>query len=465
MSRLKKYSFWYLYIGISIFLVFLFFVTKDIPFFWDGLTKSQRADWIFENNFKSLIVPNEINSGHPPLWIFLLALFWKLFGKTVLVSRVLLLLVNLCVYYQLLKLFEKLALKNVPIILVLIVCLDPTLIAQSTSLNNDMLLLFFSLFALNSILSSSYYLLILAYSGLLLTNLRGIYMLGAFSIIHLFFIYKGFVQLNRKLVLSYLIPLTIFGVFAYFQYSALGWAILKDNSHRKAVNGNANIIKNILAYIKCYLDYGRVFIVGVLILKLKSVVSLCRENDKFFKLMVSFIVVSLVLFFGTVLMSNPIGDRYYILGYILLLVIFVNIIERSISKYKKITIVTAIAVLLTGHLWIYPVTISQAWDSSLAHLNYFPVKEKMENYLEEEHIETKNIGTRLPMSYEKNAYLSSEKKDNYASFSLRKNDYIFISNVDNKTKDDDIYIVTQNWEHVKTFSQLGVFISLYKNPK
>lgn len=462
MFKVEKNKFWLFFLGGAVFLIILFLFTLNMPFFWDGLTKSQRADWIYNNNFESLIVPNEINSGHPPLWIFLLAFSWKLFGKTLLVSRLLLLVVNLGVLYELLKLLKAFSISGLSLFVVSIACIEPTLIAQSTSLNNDMLLLYFSLLALNSILSSRPLILALAYTGLLFSNLRGIYMFGAFSIIHFIFTKKSFTDGHRNYAISYMIPIGLFALFAYLQYEALGWMIIKDNSHRKVTENSYSLFKNMLAFLKCYLDYGRLFVFVVLLMFIKTLVKLISTNNNFFKLIVCFFVISLVLFLGTVPFSNPIGDRYYIFGYILLMIVLANVI--SVLKLKRVYAFIVLIGLLTGHLWIYPSIISQSWDSSLAYLNYYPVKEKMESYIEKNKIATTEIGTRLPMHYEKYAYLSLDRNNSFADFNLNLNKYVYISNIDNGTKDDDIYEVTKKWNHVQTFSQLGVYISLYKNP-
>ncbi len=45
------------------------------------------------------------------------------------------------------------------------------------------------------------------------------------------------------------------------------------------------------------------------------------------------------------------------------------------------------------------------------------------------------------------------------------NKYFLFSNVENITKDDGIEILQTNWEEVVTFSRLGVFLTLYVNPK
>src|SRR5690554_3296260 len=176
--------FYLLYTIVAVLLIVEFFYFKELPFFWDGVSKATRATWIYENDLSKFILPTEYASGHPPLWIGSLAVFWKVFGQTLWASRLLLLLINLGVFYQILIVCRHNFVASVPISLFLLVILDPTLVAQTTSLNNDMLLLFFTLLSYNALQKNKWLLYAVALTGLLLTNLRGIYCFVALVIIH-----------------------------------------------------------------------------------------------------------------------------------------------------------------------------------------------------------------------------------------------------------------------------------------
>jgi len=118
--------------------------------------------------------------------------------------------------------------------------------------------------------------------------------------------------------------------------------------------------------------------------------------------------------------------------------------------------------LITGHFWIYPSTISQAWDSSLAYLNYYPVEIKMEKYITSHNIDFKNIGTRIRLNERNLSLLNEVEFPQYSKFNINQNEYILLSNIENYTKDEELNYIRNNWHHVKSFSQLGVYIALYK---
>jgi hypothetical protein len=57
-------------------------------FFWDTVQlASKHAHFFYETDFRSIILPNEIDSGHIPTLGFYLALIWKIAGKTLMVSH------------------------------------------------------------------------------------------------------------------------------------------------------------------------------------------------------------------------------------------------------------------------------------------------------------------------------------------------------------------------------------------
>jgi len=458
----------------SIFLLVEFLLFNDLPFFWDAISKANRADWVLTHQFSSLIVPTEINSGHPPLWITSIAIFWAIFGKTIWSARLLLLLVNLGVFYQIFLLAKKSFKENISIYFVLLILIEPTLIAQTTSLNNDMLLLFFVLLGINSLFDNKQWLYTIAISGMLLTNLRGIYTSLALIIIHIWLVKSHLLDYNKKMLKAYFIGFGGFVAFLFYQYTELGWYLVTKNknysSHRE-VAGIMLFAKNSAAFLKNLLEYGRLVIwipLGILVLNFLRKKIFLKENQSF-RLLISLFVFSTIFFIGFVPFSNPMGPRYFLICYVLATILFINllfVLEVSFVK-KRILLIGACLAFLTGHFWIYPSTISQGWDSSLAYLNYYKQEELMLQYLKEEKISFSKIGTNIPLNAKENATLNPFEKvtPKFISLDVENNEFVLFSNIENQTDDDIINQLKISWTEVKTYSQLGVFITLYMNPK
>ena len=469
MNRTEKRIFF-----IAAFALILeFFFLRNLPFFWDGVSKAYRAHWIYTHDFSSLIVPTKYNSGHPPLWITSIALAWTAFGKTIWAARLLLLVVNLGAFYQLFLLCKKHFLPGVSLLFFLLVAMDPTVVAQTTILNNDMLLLFFLLLGLNSLINQKWGWYTIAITGLLLTNLRGIYCTIAFGVIHFLYVKYASLTFDKKMLRAYLIGFVIFGGFLIAQYNELGWMLISKNKnyarHREAA-GLARIAKNAAAYVKNILDFGRVFL--WIPLSLMLLVVFRNKKRKLplpsKRILIALLAFLVVFFLGFVPFSNPMGPRYLMICFLLGAILFVNLLLNSglVKRSRNILVSVIILAFVTGHFWIYPSTISQGWDSSLAYLNYFSQEEKMLDYLSENNIPFNEVGTNLPLkSYHMAQELSEVKwSPAFAEPDFATNKYFIHSNVENRTKDDGIEILETQWKEIVIFSRLGVFVTLYENP-
>ncbi len=477
-----------LYIGIGVLIVF-FFLTLDLPAFWDAKSKFLRADWLYTHQLSTLLVPTHLNSGHPPLWLWGLAGFWTMFGKSLWAARLLLLLVNIGVWVQLLRLARLLFVKHVPFVLVLLLAIEPTLLAQTTNLNNDMLLLFFVLLGLNSLIAARGLWFTIALTGMLFTNLRGIYCLIALGCIQAL-LYRflnaapgghtsipwqnPLIKSYRYTLLPYLISIGLFGLFLGYQYQELGWVIVTPNKtyagHREAV-GLMRIVKNIAAFAKNLLEYGRFLVwLPLLYLLFKLKVTKSKTLSVSSRILFLSLVVFLTVFFlGMVPFSNPMGPRYFMICNLLAILLFINLLYESqwISTLGRKLVISLVGLgFITGHFWIYPATIAQGWDSSLAYLNYFPLEQQMFTYIDKNQINTQSIGTNLPLG---NRWVSLAKNDNsedpkFSELDLSSNKYVLFSNIENSTSDQDIQTLRTQWEVIADLRQLGVFLTLYKNP-
>lgn len=469
MFRLEK-KYQTLFIGAIIFLIALFFLTRNVPFFWDAGSKSLRASWFFDNHFSQFVVPTEINAGHPPLWELLLAFFWSLTDRTLENSRLLLLIFNIGAFYQLIRFIRDQKFSQVPIWASILVLIEPTLLAQTTILNNDMMLLFFILLGLNSIYRNEIILYSLALTGVLFSNLRGVCVFG--SLLAIDFLYHYFQLKKGKqefLWISYIAPILIFSGFLVYQQNILGWFLRSPgHEHRNLAEQNL-ILKNIASIGKSILETGRIFLfglLGILILRLfktKNWKNIKQENKRLLVCLVIFLGAFSVLF---TLMTNPVNPRYYLIVYLISSILCLNLIFELIQsvKWKKVSVITLFLAFLTGHLWIYPPTISQGWDTSLAYLHYFPLKDKMDDYLVQKGISPTKVGTNLLLNKRSDHYLEPEMTEYYLDLNLSTNPYVILSNIENKTSNEDIRTLMNEWELVESYCQMGVFMNLYKNP-
>jgi len=460
--------------GVIIIFFIQFLYLNQTPFFWDAVSKAVRAKWFYDTNFSQFVLPVELNSGHPPLWPLMLSSWWKIFGVSLLSSRFLLLIINILVGFQIIKLFKNIFPKKEHTILLFIVFLEPTFLAQTTILNNDMLMLLFTLIAFNSIAYSTKkneILLTIALTGILFSNLRGMLLFLCLGTIHLLFVYFKLKKVKHS-IFPYIISVILFIIFLIYQYVTLGWVIktpsLNWASHR-SVAEFPHILKNIASVVRNFIDYGRIIILVLtfyLLYKYLEINSL-RASVSVFKLTISILVFSIGMSLFFIFFTNPIGHRYYMISYILivlLLLFLINDLKLGGYNLKKLNIVIVIA-FVTGHFWIYPSTISQGWDSSLAYLKYFKLRDKVELYIEDNNLNKNEIGTNLPLNRMQYSDLDfTINASNYSKLDLCLNKYVLLSNIENETSDEAIRTIFKNWILVKKYNNLGVYISLYKKP-
>ena len=76
------------YILLFIVATSITYFSQHIPFFWDNVSLVSRlAAYYYDTNFQNIILPNDIDPGHPPFYPLYVAAIWTIFGKTLAVSH------------------------------------------------------------------------------------------------------------------------------------------------------------------------------------------------------------------------------------------------------------------------------------------------------------------------------------------------------------------------------------------
>lgn len=446
-------------IAILIFFLIEAIILKDYPFFWDSVSKSYRAEWFLDNKFNQWTLPTKINSGHPPLWPLSLALTWSLFGKTLLASRLLMAILNTFVFYQAYLFLKKFIKRKALLLFLLLFLIEPTFLAQTTVMNNDILLLGFTFLGLNSVINNNKLLQSLALAGILLTNLRGIGVFSAFALIDILTKKKSL----KEFILIYFTSAIPFTIYLIYQYHTLGWILFTPspnwNGQRKIIS-IVQMTRNIAVIGFDLFIYGKflIFIIGTfLLIKYKD---LLKDNKTRF-LLISFFSFLIVLSLMFIPFSNPIGVRYYMVVYWIGLAIIARVLYLKQNHIKKVFLLLLLG-FLSFPLWIFPRELSQPWDATLSYFNYFPVEKRMLTYIEKENISFKDIGTNIPLNRREHQYLSEPFLEKFSEINIIKNPYILYSNIENETKEKTLHQIELNYTLIKMFKQNGVYMELWK---
>lgn len=468
----QRYYFWYTFGFYSAIYALLFIISHNKPFFWDkDILDSIQAHWLLDTGF-NFNFPNEIDSGHPPLIPFLLAVLWKIVGRHLFVGHLLMFIVSLGTAYQIIRLLKNIMPSNYLLVSSTFVLLDTSLLTQTVVVSGDLLLVFFLFLSINSVLKHKHVLLVLGLSGLCIVNNRGL-MSGLIVFgFHLYHLHAHDKNLSIKSVVSiiplYVIPLLLPIAYFIYHYTVKGWLVYHPDSPWAGcyeIVGLQGFLRNIVIVTWRFLDYGRVFLWLFVAIIVSTKSKLIFRDVHFQKLLVLFIL-TLIIYVPPMLRYKLLSSHRYLLpSFAVFASISGYLLFTYIKKYKWLVYGVLLAGLLSGNFWVYPEKIAQGWDATLAHLPYYKLKEQLLQYLNENDIPLDKVGTVTP---NKSPLKYVHLTNNNVSFSKKnfeKNKFIFYSNIMNDFTDADIDRLNRHWILIQEYEKMGVFIKLYGNPK
>lgn len=427
--------------------------------FWDNTTFiSAMGNALYENGiFAWGSIPVATDPGHPPFIATLMAASWKVFGRSLTVSHIVLLpfvfgilwqIWSLCAHY-----FSDR--KSAVAAFVLMVS-DATLLSQMTLVTTEVPLMFFFLLSLNGLLRRCAWQKTLGLAFLGIVSLRGMMLCGGLFLVDVF--------LNRKSLewKPYVVGAFPAALFIGWRLSVKGWIISNPEStwgdatgYGSPVGFMNNFVWNVAVIGQRFADLGRIvpllFIIATFLLRK-------GWREKTYRDVLVMALGSTSVVWGmSLFIVNPIGHRYFTAGYVLLALLAVMML-REYTRRKAIYVLM-LAALIAGNFIIYPDRMAQGWDASLAHLNYWHVRRDMIDYIDERKIDVSEVATFFPNNGEIDGVELNGDHRQWADFTGTER-YVLYSNVFNLS-DDDMEIIGRKYRMVKQFSRMGVRTELY----
>jgi hypothetical protein len=443
-------------------------------FFWDTIQLgSEHANFFYTTHFTQLILPDSIDSGHIPTFGFFLAIVWFIFGKTLVVSHLFMLPFVLGIVWQsyvLLKQFIPLKFLFISHFLFLI---DPTLLSQITLISPDVVLVFFFLIGLNAVLKNHRYWLMVSLLGLFAISMRGMMVSVAILSVDIYLNtqYTGFKAILIKLLrnsFAYIPALVLFISYFGYHYYIKGWIGYHNNSPWAPCFARTNTFSGLIYNIGILgwriLDFGRVFIwITMIYIVSKFWRRLYPKKEVQFLLFV-FLIITICLSISVILYKGLSGHRYLLPVYLTFILFSLYIVITFIKNKIVINVILSIWAigLLTGNLWVYPDKIAKGWDSTLAHIPYYNLRDKMVNYIKKEKIPQNKIGSGFPICFKTSLLDLSNDTSSFVNKNLDKDQYILYSNIFNNFSDYEIDELHQKWKLVYKVKSCQVYMSLYK---
>ena len=452
---------------------------QDLPLFWDNLLNGRLAIWYGIQGFSSLLPPESLDAGHPPFfnlylagvarWILgdpgeweIQALF-RVWHWAMLPFLVLLV-------FQWSHLCQRFLPPSWQWVGMMILVIQPTLLAQSSMVSPDITLVAFFLLGLNGVLQRKQSWISFGTLCMVMVSFRGILLVPSLYLVS-FVLDKGWGNWKASLrkVLPFL-PAALGTLFWLgYHWQVQGWLLSPPadtyGGHRELL-GLRGIARNVAILGWRLLDYGMVFpctFIGVaFLLRWKKI----REAKQTKPLTIIILVPGLWLAILMLPFSNPIGHRYFLPTSLTLLLMAVVLIHLLETSWRRWFVPLALGVgLIGGHFWIYPPQIAQGWDASLAHWNYFALSRDLDEFTQGR----PPYCTGFPMASDlryfsdtlvKNQPLTWERIDDIGWENCN---CILESNVSNDFSDDQLEELqdTTKWELILNKDQMGVYLKYY----
>lgn len=450
---------YYLLLSLLFYVVVTFYFS-NIPFFWDSPHFSRQALFYYNTNFDSFFSPNNLDSGHPPFFAMYLALGWKLFGKTLLVSHLLILPFAFGIIYFIDKIAARYLQSPYKQLAVFFVAIDSVFLMQTIYMNFELMMIFAFLFSLYQIFKNNRKLLILGLVILVFSNIRGVLMALSLLLID--------IKINKfslKNILIFLLPGGLFILWNYIHLLYTDWVLVNPlDAPERGIVELGKMFRNFVNIIwKCN-DFGKIFLSAtIVIMILKKTWKELDEKWKelFYILFTSLFFVSIV----SVILTNPIGHRYFITANFFLILTFFLTLQLYYNKKNVRTIMFFAAVILfSGNWWYYPFKYSNGWDTSAKSLTYFKLEKELNQYLGKNQISKNDVAVSFPINVEDEAtYLKKSTNGIYNYLyddSLSHYAYVIESNICNNYSEKRVEKLKKR-NMIKEFKGGLIYIRLY----
>ncbi len=457
---------------ILVYVILVYF-SLDHIFFWDTVQlASKQAHHFYEGNMYNFLLPDAIDSGHLPFKGWMLAWVWKIMGKTLLISHLVMVPWLVLLIVQVHFFANKVVSDSWAPILASLLLLDPTLMAQGSLISPDVILMGGFFLALNGIWSKQRKLIFSGAILCILASNRGAMVVGALLVWQFYLNWTD----GRKHLGSYLSNLwpylpagCLFLTFQIYHSWSKGWIGYHDQSpwaaSFTAVTG-LQLFKNLAIIGWRLADFGRWMVGVILLVGLVKWWPTLRKDETLQRLFFLLVFLSLFLLPSMVLHTGLSGHRYLlpiIMG--LLMIAVRSVFLTQYVRFQFITISLLGLSLLTGHCWIYPQGIAQGWDASLAHWPYYELRSQMNQYMHQNKINIGDVGCSFPNLAEQKYLDLSESTMSHANKDLLHNYYFLYSNLYNDISSEDFRLLECDYKTIHTLEKNGVCLILYQRKK
>jgi hypothetical protein len=444
---------------------------RDHTFFWDTVQLASRhGQWYFSQSFSQILLPDVIDSGHPPLFGMYIAFAWTLFAPSLVISHFAMLPFLWGIVWLLFRLGRYIGQGQWSWMPVLLVFADPVFLGQSVLVSPDIVLVFGFLMTWLGILERRPMMVLVGSLFLGLISTRGMICATALYVFSLFrertFSWDHVLKSALPFVPAGLLAM---GFLAY-HYMQKGWVGYHPDMPWAPLFERASwsdLPRNFLVWGHRLVDVGRLFLwvaLGWLVWTKgwRSFVDHRSLKELSFLFGIVMIVLSYPFFAHTGLHMH----RYLLPLFLVLHFLFFRLLlSAPISRVsKKMLYILVILGLALGNRWVYPEEISQGWDSTLAHIPFYEMRYDFIAYMDEAGIALDQVGTAFPEIGPLHDRDLSGRLDGMVSKQLSTQNFILYTNVMNDFSPEEISLLRSQWRILKSSRKGGVEMILFARP-
>jgi len=422
----------------------LFVICANDPFYGDAKsTISRLAVPMYYSNFKIIFYPQGIDPGHPIFFPMLHAALWKMFGTSLMVSHPVTYFFSAMLLMGAYKIDKHYQLKGV---LLLLVAINPIVMALSASLNTHIVLAACTLWYYQFYLDKKVWGMVLMASLMLLTHNEGLLIFIAFI--------AAQVLVEKKISPRIFIAFAPWLAWLFIHQHYSGWYLFPpEYDNFRGLGKPLTLVKNLGIITWRLLDFG------LFAITLLGLYQIYKNRSKQWLLVLIFSLLLTIAIWVTV--KFAIAHRYFIPVFLMLSIPAAH----YFLKQKRTYLLLAAVVILSGSFWYYPG--KQLSDANLMYRNYFTI------YAE---VAKSNLSDFIFYSTppnESNAFITHVEPQKFNDLLKIKNvgnqvntyphiNAVFESNL-NGPLPDSLQFLIQQWPY-QTFESGPAFVNIYVRP-
>lgn len=474
MNSSKKSDIIFWGITITVYTV-ISILSWNNSYFWDNTQHTSiEAHWYYLTDFQSFFIPKTnseygiVSTGAPVFLPLLTAFLWKTIAYKVWISHALILVISAFLLYNTRQLAKNLFPEKHSAIVAIIILLESSILTQFSIAGPDFILFTTFVITIRGVFENKPGIILFGAPVLFLISTRGTFTGSIVLVSHL--ILNILSNSSKKpnfirLLLPYLPALILTTVYygSYFYY--MGWFFTDSGfgEAHKAPDSFKLVTGNILDLGLRLLENGRIIfwiIAGISGYKLIRNKLILSEQSKFMVILFTLLTMLYVLF--ACITKMPFLTRYF-MPHILLLILFGMLYIVNHTSNKSIYIVLILLFEISGHFWIYPEKMTKIWDSTLAHMPFYSLREECYDYINEHDIDYNDISAGFCMYDNRQFYDLTPNTGEIIGRDMNRKYFIY-SNISNIPDDDIVKFKDPvRWKPLNKFEKWPVTIILYQN--